>query len=211
VEVTPRVTDSRYAAAGAWGAAAALWSLIWFHGTMTHGFTEVNEMRLWLGLTWMDSEKFLAFPFGAVLLGLFLLGRQARFRSRWTTAVWVALLVVVAVQTVTVSLQFWPFPWGSYRLTFEDILRDHENYPALVEASGPIQAVASLIATLLLIPLGVALARAKAVAGWAVPAVVIGMLFTFFPTPASWVPAVGWLLMAVGVARTRSTSAGRGS
>jgi hypothetical protein len=35
------------------------------------------------------------------------------------------------------------------------------------------------------------------------------MLFTLFTTPASWIPAVGWLLVSAGVALKRRSARGR--
>ena len=178
----------------AWGAAALLWALVWLHGTQTHGFTAVNETRLWLGFTWFDSGKFLCLPFAAVGLGIYLLGRDARL-SRAIRVLWVLLSVVVAVQTVAVSAMFWPFPWGSYQLTFEE-LDASDGYPAVVQYAGIAQAIGSVIAAVLVVPVGVALTRLGRVRWWAVPAAAIGLLFTFFTTPASWIPAVGWLAVA---------------
>jgi hypothetical protein len=178
-----------------------MWALVWFHGTQTHGLTAENERRLWLATTWMDSSKLLCLPFAAVAVGLYLAGRDARIGrvARW---LWVMLLLVIAVQAVAVLVGNWPFPWGSYELTFEEV-EESNRYPAVVSTAGAAQAMGSLIGTLLLVPVGIAMVRAGRMPWWAVPAAVIGMLFTFFTTPASWIPAVGWLLVSAGVALKR--------
>lgn len=191
----------------AWGSAGVMWALVWFHGTRTHGVTAENETRLWLGGTWMDSSKLLFLPFAAVAVGLYLLGQDARIGrvARW---LWVLLLLVIAVQAVAVLVGNLPFPWGSYELTFEE-LEESDRYPAVVSKGGIAQAIGSLIGTLLLVPVGIAMARAGRVPWWAVSAAVIGMLFTFFTTPASWIPAVGWFLVSAGVALKRRSARDR--
>ena len=167
----------------------------------------MNEMRLWLGATWMDSSKLVCIPFVAVAVGLYLLGRDARIGrvSRW---LWVLLLLVIAVQAVAILVGLSPFPWGSYELTFEE-LEQSDRYPAWVSKGGAVQATGSLIGTLLFVPVGIALVRSQRVPWWAVPAAAIGMLFTFYTTPASWIPAVGWFLVSAGAALERRSVRGR--
>lgn len=179
--------------------------LVWFYGIQTHGFTAENERRLWLGTTWMDSSKLLCLPFAAVAVGLYLLGRDARIGrvARW---LWALLLPVIAVQAVAVLVGNLPFPWGSYDLTFEEV-EEPDRYPAVVSKAGIAQAMGSLIGAVLFVPVGIALVRTRRLPWWAVPAAVIGMLSTFFTTPASWVPAAGWFIVSGGVALQRS---GRG-
>jgi len=207
VTVHPGESPTPRGAVWAWGSAGVMWALVWFHGTQTHGVTAENEMRLWLGSTWMDSSKLLFLPFAAVAVGLYLLGQDARIGrvARW---LWVLLLLVIAVQAVAVLVGYLPFPWGSYELTFEE-LEESDRYPAVVSKGGIAQAIGSLIGTLLLVPVGIAMARAGRVPWWAVPAAVIGMLFTFFTTPASWIPAVGWFLVSAGVALKRRSARDR--
>lgn len=199
--VHPGKAPPPLAAVWAWASAGLLWAAIWFHGTQTHGFTAENEMRLWLGATWMDSSKLLCLPFAAVAVGLFLMGRDAAIGrvARW---LWVMLLFVVTVQAFGVVVGYSPFPWGSYELTFEE-LEQSNGYPAVVSLGGIAQAMGSLIGTLLLVPVGIALTRARRMPWWAVPAAVIAMLSSFFTTPASWVPAVGWFLVSAGVSLKR--------
>jgi hypothetical protein len=66
---------------------------------------------------------------------------------------------------------------------------------------GGLQAAGSLLAAFLLIPTGIAFVRARVFPGWAVPVLAVGMLATFFLTPASWLSAVAWFLVAGAVWR----------
>jgi hypothetical protein len=93
-------------------------------------------------------------------------------------------------------------------LTFEE-LAESGRYPAVVSNGGVAQAVGSLISTLLLVPVGITLVRSRRLPWWAVPAAVIGMLFTFFSTPAPSIPAAGWFLVSAGVELERRAAIGR--
>ncbi len=194
---TGRAATTRYPVAATWTTAAALWLLIWLHGARTHGLTQENEKRLWLGLTWMDSAKFLVVPFAVLLVAIFLLGRRQRPGSRAGRFAWVASLVAITLQVVAVALDFWPFHWGSYELGFTN------RIPA-TGFDGPFQPVLSLVLTGLMVPLAATFVRAQVIQWWAAPALVVGMLSTFFLTPVSWLPAVCWLVVALSVVATRS-------
>lgn len=146
-----------------WGGVASvlagvLWRVLWAHQQAAHGPTQVNEMRLIGGLTWMDTGKAAPIILALVLVGLASLyrrrpdpGRIGRIGATMTFVAMVWLIIATAVE-------FWVFPWGSYALTFE-----MAQGLAGSNASGGLQALASLAVAISLTILMVDLVRARVV------------------------------------------------
>ena len=169
--------------------AGVLWLLIWLHQRATHGLTATNEMRLLFGLTWMDSAKFLVAPPLLLLMGVVSL-YQRRERPGWLGRVGgIVTGVGLGFLSLGIAIEFWPFPWGSYAVIFEEA--------ALPQVGGLIQALSSLVFTFGLIVFNIDLVRAKVMPVWAAPVLILGGLTTFFLTPVSWLPGLAWLLLWV--------------
>jgi hypothetical protein len=183
-------------------AAGLLWLVVWFHQRLTHGPTQENEERIFLGLTWLDSAKFLVIPLILLLIAivsLYGLRERPGLLGRIGFVVTVVGLVGLIVGT---ALEFWFFPWGSYAVGFEEL-------PSHVGA--PLQPLSTLVFTIGLIVFNIDLVRARVVPVWLAPVLVLGGLTTFFLTPAFLLPGLAWLLLGLALWLRRDRAAERPS
>jgi hypothetical protein len=168
-------------------AAGVLWLLVWLHQREAHGTTEVNEERVVLGLTWLDSAKFLAAPLALLVPAFAALYRRRGHVGALGRAGFAATMAALGALVVATAVQYWSFPWGSYAV----------DYDAPPRRVGEIaQNLAALVFAVGLALFTVDLARARVMPPWAAPVLVLGGLATFWFSPAWWLPGVAWLLLA---------------
>lgn len=176
--------------------AGVIWLVLWRHQVQGHGTTQVNEMRLALGFTWMDSGKLFVLPF--LLLTVTMVGLHRSHRTPGPLGKsGVGVVGALFWLVVGTAVEFWGFPLGSYDLTFEEETRPFLQYGALIQAFG------TLLLTLALVPFGIHLFRVRVLPAWMVPVLVFGGAATVFLTPAFIVPGVVWILLGLTVLRRR--------
>ena len=199
----PRSERSAAIVAGAAAQFAALiWTLQWSHALVAHGPTSVNLKRLWLGLTWIDSAKFLTLSFLLLIPGVMWVSRRVRDPSRALRGLRSLVLVTLVLAAAGTALQFGLYEWGSYA---------EPNHP-LVDIGGITQAMSSLVLTLLIGVLATIVAMRNVMPWWLVPLLILGSLGTVFPggpnfffgIPMPPLPSLvwfvfgGWLLTQAG-------------
>jgi uncharacterized membrane protein len=184
-------------------AAGLLWLVVYFHQRLTHGLTSENEERVFLGLTWLDSGKFLVIPWILLLVGivsLYGLRERPGLVGKIGFVVTVVGLVGLIVGT---ALEFWFFPWGSYVVGFDEL-------PGFVR-SVPVRPISTLVFTIGLIIFNIDLVRARVVPLWLAPALVLGGFSTIFLTPVFLLPGLAWLLLGLALWLRRDRTAERPS
>jgi hypothetical protein len=178
--------------------AGLIWLLLWFHQSQTHGFSEDNERKLFVGATWMDSGKFYVVVYALLLLCVIFLFRARSHSSPFTKAVFALVTGSLAIVSVGTVIQFWPFPFGSYELSFEQ--------SPLARVGGIVQALATLAFALTLVPFGIGLVRERVIHWWLIPLMVIAAISGFFLTPANFIPGVGWIAVGVALLARKETA-----
>ena len=169
-------------------AAGLLWLVVWFHQRQTHGPTQVNEQRIFLGLTWLDSAKFLVIPLTLLLIGIVSLYGLRERPGLLGRIGFVVTVVGLGSMIVGTAAQFWPFPWGSYAVGFD---------ATLPWWGGLIQGFSTLIFTIGLIVFNIDLVRAGDMPVWAAPVLVSGGFATIFFTPTFLLPGLAWLVLGL--------------
>ncbi len=167
-------------------AAGFLWLLVWLHQRQTHGPTQENEKLIFLGITWLDSAKFLVLPLILLLIAMVSLYMRRERPGLLGKAGFVVTVTGLGGLSLGTALEFWSFPWGSYAVGFE---------APLPWIGGLIQALSTLVFTIGLIVFNIDLVRAKVMPVWAAPVLVLGGLTTFFLTPVNWLPGLAWRLL----------------
>jgi hypothetical protein len=187
----------------AWACAAGagvVWLAVWAQQAAAHGTTQLNEMDVVLGLTWMDAGKFLVIPFALLFPVTAALGARGRTLGRLGRAGSVVTYAALVAVIAGVALEFWSFPWGSYAEDFDEPL---PTYGGLVQILG------SLALTVGSASLAVELGRRRVLPYWLGLVLVTGAATTFYLTPVLPVPGIAWLVLGAYLLRASRSEARR--
>jgi hypothetical protein len=173
--------------------ASVLWIVAWAHLLMAHGTTEVNEARIVLGLTWLDSGRLIAPSLVLVGVAIVAFARGARQPSVSATAI--VALIGVAVAATGIVLGFWTQPWGTY------VGASRESGVAAI--GGAVVIVGSLLLAVGIVAFAIAAARARVLPVWLALLVAVGAITTvpwLYEAPQGIGFGVAWLVVGLYLA-----------
>lgn len=188
--------------------AGVLWILQWAHVLVAHGPTSYDGRGTWLGMTWMDSAKFLALAYLLLIPAVRYVSSRPVIADLRGTAFLRRLTVgalVVAAAATAVEFRLWE--WRTYTGTFD-------GAGSALWIAGPIRSIASaIVLTVGFAGLGVRAARTRVVPLWLPPLLVVAALSTVFiggPLPPFaglvWLVLGGWLLADASTSAASATA-----
>ena len=193
----PVMSRGRHVASVASVLGGILWIVAWIHLLMAHGTTEVNEARIVLGLTWLDSGRLIAPSLALVGIAIADLAWGTRRDSVRSTAI--VALVGLTVATVGIVLGFWTQPWGTYA--------GASRKTGVAAIGGSVVIVGSLLTAVGIVAFAGTAARARSLPGWLAVLVAVGALTAvpwLYEAPQGVGFGVAWLVTGLYLATGRS-------